>query len=389
MDVEGSSCPDLGEVQEGMVIHNHFVVDGTPLSETPNKLVYFVKPTFTENHIPMNPDDAPLRLLKIPRNLEFSTNATSQLNASYVEDKRERFFSEVGKAGKIKHSNIAEIIDPVWHTYIDGGKKKQFFGFIEKYYPGMDLRKIINAAVRGDEETRGFLREKDVIDDDNRFTLDFILSTLQDIASGMNHIHNVGDMYHGDVAPANLLVTGDSMSKVVYTDFGTAGEMGNTKFYQLGSILYRAPEVLRVLADSKPGEIPSVPVKRPGDMWGIGVIAYQLVTNGKHPFTEVYDWSELSDRDYKAETKRFIDVVVNGHGFTPPSKVAGYDRFEGQAEDPCEMIDFCDGLCSKLLQRGHGKRMRVSEFKEEVDSFVVDAYELDDACGDSYVAVNQ
>jgi len=92
-------------------------------------------------------------------------------------------------------------------------------------------------------------------------------------AEALAHAHGKG-VLHRDVTSGNLMVTAEG--RVVVVDFGLALPEGATRLTQsqtvMGTVAYLAPEV----AEGKPGD-------RRSDLYGLGVVLYEMLT-GRLPF---------------------------------------------------------------------------------------------------------
>lgn len=165
------------------------------------------------------------------------------------------------------HPNIAEIYD----ANIDTTTKR--FYIAEELVLGKNLAerlKDINASSR-----RG---------------ANLVRHYAHDISRGLAHIHRKG-IVHGDLRLENIVIDEHDRAKI--TDFGLAALSGETP-YVLGSVLYRAPEVI---AGLKPTPA--------SDMWQLGVMLYYAAT-GSYPWpVNVSDWATKT----LAEKKRFRDEL--------------------------------------------------------------------------------
>ncbi len=165
------------------------------------------------------------------------------------EEAKVRFIHEAQAASALDHNNICNI-----HEIGETDDGQMFIAMA--CYEGETLKKKIE---------RGPLK----IDE----ALDYAIQ----IAQGLAKAHEKG-IVHRDIKPANVLITIDSVAKIV--DFGLAKLAGGTKLTKAGSTLgtaaYMSPEQAR-------GEN----VDARTDIWSFGVLMYEMIT-GQQPFKGEY-----------------------------------------------------------------------------------------------------
>ena len=100
--------------------------------------------------------------------------------------------------------------------------------------------------------------------------IDYVRQTLQ----ALDYAHHNG-VIHRDVSPANLMVTGNGLVKLM--DFGVAKSLGDLRLTDggsmIGSLYYMSPEQVKGSTDPDPRS----------DIYSAGAILYEVVT-GKRPF---------------------------------------------------------------------------------------------------------
>lgn len=114
------------------------------------------------------------------------------------------------------------------------------------------------------------------------------------ILVGLHDLHSSGKI-HRDLKPENVLIRENG--KAALTDFGVVGNKEPSKRLssksifrrpkqKFGSPLYMAPE----MNDLKRGGVTYLPTI---DIWSFGVMIYELLTDGKFPFGDPKDLSDL------------------------------------------------------------------------------------------------
>ncbi|MEE8106534.1 MAG: protein kinase [Planctomycetota bacterium] len=112
---------------------------------------------------------------------------------------------------------------------------------------------------------------------DTTFTVDRAISIVDDIVSALKAAHEQ-HVVHGDVKPANILLTTDGKAKLA--DFGLARLMGDGNLstssaaLPMGTPEYMAPEI--VMGGS---------ARRRSDIWSVGVLLYRMLA-GRMPFEQ-------------------------------------------------------------------------------------------------------
>jgi TonB family protein len=175
------------------------------------------------------------------------TVAVKAINQSYLEtlgvqadEYYRRFQREAEVAGRLSHPNIV--------TIYDLGPDYLVMEFVE----GQSLDATIRGGVR--------------------LPLSRMLEIVGQIAEALDYAHSQG-VVHRDVKPANIMIQPNSVVKVM--DFGLARIESSTLTAAgeiLGSASYMAPEMIL----GRPADPRS-------DIFGLGVVAYELMT-GDRPF---------------------------------------------------------------------------------------------------------
>ena len=195
--------------------------------------------------------------MKGPRGFEKIVAAKMML-AELLDDPdaETMFLDEARTVARIRHPNVAEVLDL--------GEEQGILFLVMEWVDGEPLTVIA--------------REARAI---GGVPLPIALKIAKQACAGLHAAHELLDdtgrhvgLVHRDVSPQNVLVGHDGQVKVI--DFGVAKAASNqlrTNVGQMkGKVAYMAPE--QALGD---------PVDRRTDVFALGVVLYQLLT-GKHPF---------------------------------------------------------------------------------------------------------
>ena len=197
-------------------------------------------------------------------------NSQSGEDDSESREFRERFVREAQTAGILSHPNIVTIHDI-------GEDTESHASFIAmEYIEGRNLKSL--------------LTEK------QKFSWDEIADLVAQIAEALDYAHRKG-IIHRDVKPANIILTTDS--KVKITDFGIAKVASSnltTTGQFLGTPNYMSPE-----------QVSGAPVDGRSDIFSLGVVLYELLTNRK-PF--------------QGDNLTAISYKIVHEDFTPPADLS-------------------------------------------------------------------
>jgi serine/threonine-protein kinase len=158
--------------------------------------------------------------------------ALKTLSADRGHDRKlaERFFREGELAARADHENVVKALESFEHE----GQRYLAMEFLE----GETLHDVLRA-----------------IHPHRRMPAALALELVQKLARGLHHLHSLGAI-HGDVCPANIILTFDGRVKLV--DLGGRCE---------GSSAYAAPEQARGQA-----------IDASADVFSLGLILFELLT---------------------------------------------------------------------------------------------------------------
>jgi eukaryotic-like serine/threonine-protein kinase len=202
------------------------------------------------------------------------------IHPDVIKDKRplEKFRDMVFLSCGINHPNVVKS-----YEYISEG---DFVAFTMEYVEGSSLDSLMVETV----------------------AIGKIVIILQEIVKGLTAIHDAG-IVHRNIKPENILVSKENEVKIV--DFCCAQSLTNQKklndSFVMGTIDYVTPEyMLSGLVDFRT------------DIYGVGVLAYELVT-GELPFrgSSVYETmtmrvkaEPLAPRTLRKECPSELDLVI-------------------------------------------------------------------------------
>ncbi|MBW8893963.1 MAG: serine/threonine protein kinase, partial [Burkholderiales bacterium] len=182
-----------------------------------------------------------------------------------------RFRNEAQAAGRLGHPGIVAVYD--------FGRDQQIAYIAMEFVEGRSLASYLSAKLR--------------------FTDTDIPGIMSQLLDALGHAHENG-VWHRDVKPSNIIMTASGRLKVA--DFGIA-RIESTSLtqthYMVGTPSHMAPE-----------QFLGKPMDRRVDIYGAGVVLYQLLT-GRAPFA--------------GTTEALMYKVVNEDPM-PPSMVEGADR---------------------------------------------------------------
>ena len=208
----------------------------------------------------------------IGRMVAIKTIRTSQTGDDDSESRefRERFVREAQTAGILSHPNIVTI-----HDIGEDTESRTSFIAME-YIEGRNLKSLLA--------------------DKKKFSWDEIADLIAQIAEALDYAHRKG-IIHRDIKPANIILTTDGKIKI--TDFGIA-KIASSNLTTTGQFLgtpnYMSPE-----------QVSGAPVDGRSDIFSLGVVLYELLTNRK-PFL--------------GDNLTAISYKIVHEDFTPPAELS-------------------------------------------------------------------
>lgn len=178
-------------------------------------------------------------------------------NLAMDEEFLEKFHAEARTIATLNHENIVKIYD------------------IEtRYRTVFIVMELLEAESLGD-----LLRRLRILPQN------LVLDILLQVCAGLSYAHRRG-IIHRDVTPDNIFLLPGDRVKII--DFGLACPVGTEDFDLSGTAAYISPE-----------QIEGEAVDPRTDLYGLGLVAYEMVT-GEKPF-QAEDTNELLDMHLKQE----------------------------------------------------------------------------------------
>lgn len=179
-------------------------------------------------------------------------------------------FREVTLACQLRHENIISIYDAAEITNFEDGKNHAYF--VMEYVSGGDLERFLNS-----------------FSENNMFMpIGRSLDLIRQILSGLNTLHSANPpIIHRDLKPNNVLLSFNDTGEIIIkiSDFGFAKEV-STSISDIdiaGTRPYMSPELFNKSVSTR------------SDIYAVGVIFYQLLTN-RYPYNvDEYTNDELID----------------------------------------------------------------------------------------------
>jgi len=197
-----------------------------------------------------------------------------------------RFKREALSAARLVHPNIVQVFD---------------FGLdeaTERYY-------IVMEYIRGRSGA-------EILKDETRLGVEDTLELVDGVCRGLAHAHRMG-VVHRDVKPGNILRSDEGAVKLA--DFGIAKALSGST-----SQITQAGSVLGTAAYLAPEQASGADVGPAADLYGIGVVTYQLLA-GRLPY-DANSLTELALMQQRAYPVRLDEIAPE----VPPALAIAVQR---------------------------------------------------------------
>jgi serine/threonine protein kinase/outer membrane biosynthesis protein TonB len=202
-----------------------------------------------------------------------------RIRAEHARDRRfiSMFVDEARLAAGLHHQHIVQVFDI-------GEAQGEYF-FAMEYIHGEDVRKLLSAVA----QMKAYV------------PLNVVCAIVSAVAAGLHYAHDRRDskgrpldIVHRDVSPSNVIIGYDGAVKIV--DFGIAKATARHAETLAGSLKGKCSYM-------SPEQCKSDPVDRRSDVYGLGVLLYELATTAR---------LFKGDNDYLV-----MDGIVNGRFALP------------------------------------------------------------------------
>jgi len=257
---------------------------------------------------------------------------------------RAMLISEARIAARMSHANICQVYE------LDESDHQLYI--VMEYLEGVTVLALL----------RKYSRQK------RQLELGFVAGVVQQIADGLHYAHELRDrggellgIVHRDVTPSNLFLTENGVAKV--HDFGVAkakDSSGTESGAVKGKFAYMAPE-----------QLAGGPVDRRADIFGLGVVAVEMVLNRRLfqrktdylTFRAVMEQPLPDFRKHRPDLpEELISVLIRSLARDPEDRYATVSELAaaitgvvGRPWDQAEIRELIREDFSEELRRHHGE----------------------------------
>ena len=256
-------------------------------------------------------------------------------------------FHEVSLATQLRHENIISIYDAGIISSFDNENKAYF---VMEYVPGGDLEQYMNSFVNSNIS----------------MSIPRVLNLMKQILQGLNVLHSSNPVIvHRDLKLNNILLSYNSFGEIVIkiSDFGFAKEITTdiSDFEVAGTRPYMAPECFRKVSSTMT------------DIYAVGVIFYQLLTNSFPYGIEEFSLEEMLDAkpwknalkppsEYNDKISKELDEIV-----MKCLKINPEDRFH----DASELLSSIEVIIDEFSPKTQGIPIIEKEFEDEFSDYIM------------------
>lgn len=200
-----------------------------------------------------------------------------------TEKEKELLTSEVQLLRTLHHPNVVRYLGRI------NDKENACLHLLMEYCDGGDLATYLEHTVR-----KGHL-----------LTEELILSWCRQLVNALHYCHTreQGKVLHRDLKPQNILLCGETRSRIKLADFGLAKMLSPGQLMtqtHVGTPYYMSPEVLaRQEYNEK------------SDVWSLGCLIHEMMT-GQSPFAQAKSLNELCSM-----VKTFRSKTIVSEHYTP------------------------------------------------------------------------